>query len=76
MQRAAGLRSLKGFSDAAAKARRWHQFNIRRTALLKRFLRDVELLVLEGRIVVEVDGMRVRVKPNVAAWPVGRISKA
>ncbi len=61
VQRASGFSALKGFTDAAALAGRRHNFQVGRTFRIRRFLRDVELLIVERRLVVEVDGQRVRV---------------
>jgi hypothetical protein len=67
IQRAASFRSLKGFDDAAARAQARHSFKVGRTSLLRRFLRDIERLVIDGRVLVEVDGARVRVTGTVVA---------
>ena len=60
VQRAASFRALSGFTDAAAAAGYWHRFEIGRTFRIRRFLRDVEPLILDRRLVVEIDGARVR----------------
>lgn len=49
-----------GFTDAAA-AGRWHSFEVGRTFRIGTLLRDVEPLILDRRLVVEIDGARVRV---------------
>jgi hypothetical protein len=67
IQRAGSFLSLRGFTDAAARRQRWHTFGIGRTRLLRRFLNDIGALVSEGRVLVEVDGVPVRVKGTVAA---------
>lgn len=67
IQRAASFRSLKGFNDAVAGAQTWHRFRVGRTSLVRRFLRDIERLVLDGRVLVEIDGSRVRMKKSIAA---------
>lgn len=61
---AAGFGALKGFTDAAARRREWHRFEIGRTQLLRRFLRDVRLLVAAGRVSIEVDGADVLPAPR------------
>jgi len=60
MQRAASFMCLDEFTDEVARRREWHQFTIGKTRLLRRFLIDIETLVMEGRIAVEVDDVRVR----------------
>jgi hypothetical protein len=50
----------EGLSDKAASRGTWHDFKVRKTFRIKRFLRDIETLVREGRIPIEVDGVRVR----------------
>jgi len=60
MQRAASFACLAGFNDAAARSRTWHQFQISSTALSRRFLRESARLVAEGRVQIEIDGVRVR----------------
>lgn len=64
VQRAASFRALKGFDDGAARRREWHRFEIGRTQFLRRFLRDVRLLVAAGRVSVEVDGADVQPAPR------------
>ena len=59
MLRAAGGRCLKGFNNTAAKQGDWHDFKVR-DELLRRFLLDIEILVGQGRVLVEVDGTMVR----------------
>jgi limonene-1,2-epoxide hydrolase len=61
VQRASGFSALKGFTDLAAFAGRRHNFEVGRTFRIRRFLRDVEPLIVDRRLVVEVDGQRVRV---------------
>jgi hypothetical protein len=60
MQRAASFRCLKNFKDEVARQHQWHRFTVTRTRLLRRFLREVQALVLAGRVAVKVDGVRVR----------------
>jgi hypothetical protein len=60
MQRAASFQCLDGFTDHAARRGTWHDFKVRQTKLLHRFVRDIDTLVHDGRVAVEVDGMRVR----------------
>ncbi len=60
IQRAASFGSLDGFTDEAARGREWHMFKIRGLRLTRRFLRDIEPLVLTRRIEVEIDNVRVR----------------
>ena len=67
MQRAASFGCLNGFGDIVARTRRWHDFQVNRTRLLRRFLIDIERLVAEGRAAVVVDGVRVRVATRKAA---------
>jgi hypothetical protein len=67
VQRAANFRALKGFDDVAARAHKWHTFEIKKTWLLKRFLSDIEALIVSGRVAVQVDGSTVRIKGTVAA---------
>jgi hypothetical protein len=61
VQRAGSFRALRGFTDAAAAAGRWHSFEVGRTFRIGRLLRDAEPLILDRRLVVEIDGERVRV---------------
>lgn len=58
MQRAASFKCLAGFTDGAARRRKWHEITVR-AELLPRFLMDIERLVVEGRVVVIVDDVRV-----------------
>ena len=60
MQRAASFRCLEGFTDDLARRREWHMFAIGETRLVRRFLIDIERLVMEGRIAIEIDNVRVR----------------
>ena len=60
MQRAASYRCLKGFTDKAARRREWYMFTIGDRGLLRRFLIDIERLVMDGRVVIEIDAVRVR----------------
>jgi hypothetical protein len=60
MQRAASFRCLKGFNDEVARRGERHVFEVSRMYLTRRFLLDIETLVLEGRVSVYVDGVRVR----------------
>lgn len=60
MQRAASFGCLDEFTDEVARRRDWHMFKIRGLRLTRRFLRDIEPLVLPRRIQVEIDGVRVR----------------
>jgi hypothetical protein len=60
MQRAASFNCLGGFNDAAARSRTWHRFDVSSTALSRRFLHESALLVAEGRVQIEIDGVRVR----------------
>ncbi|HZF43010.1 MAG TPA: hypothetical protein VEZ48_06340 [Sphingomonadaceae bacterium] len=60
MQRAAGFGCLDGFNDEVARRRAWHEFEIKKTWLLRRFLRDIAQLVAERRVQVEIDDVRVR----------------
>ncbi len=60
MQRAASFRCLNGFKDKVARRREWHNFSISSTALTRRFLREAARLVAEGRVQIEMDGVRVR----------------
>jgi hypothetical protein len=57
--RAAGGRCLKGFNNALAQRRGWHQILVR-DPLLRRFLLDCEELVLHGRVEIIVDGRMVK----------------
>ena len=59
MQRAASFRCLSGFTDVVARRGGWHRFKVNRTDLARRFLIDIERLVIEGRASVVVDGVRV-----------------
>jgi hypothetical protein len=67
VQRAASFRGLRGFTDLGARAHAPHTFVVFGVRLLTRFLRDVEQLVRDGRVAIEVDGLRVRVKGTTAA---------
>lgn len=67
MQRAASFGCLKDFTDGVAQRRDWHTFTIGKTKLLRRFLIDIERLVMERRIAVEVDDVRVRHVGRLAA---------
>jgi hypothetical protein len=67
VQRAASFFALDGFNDDAARNQIWHSFEVSRTFLIRRFLRDVEWLVTTGRIDVKVDGARVRIASLKAA---------
>jgi len=67
IQRAASFRALRGFDDMAAQNQRWHSFEVSRTFLIRRFLRDVEWLVVAGRIDVKVDGTRLRISASKVA---------
>lgn len=60
MQRAASFSCLEGFKDEAARRRQWHNFSISSTSLSKRFLREAAVLVSDGRVEIEIDGVRVR----------------
>lgn len=60
MQRAASFRCLSGFKDEAARCREWHNFTISSTYLSRRFLREAAWLVADGRVQIEIDGVRVR----------------
>jgi len=60
MQRAASFRCLGGFKDEAARRRQWHNFTISSTYLSRRFLRESAQLVVDGRVQIEIDGVRVR----------------
>lgn len=60
MARAAGFAAYSGFTDRAARAGHTHSFVVS-NRLLARFVRDVEPLVLNGRIAVEIDGIRLGV---------------
>lgn len=60
IQRAASLSALKDFTDVAARRREWHDFAVGRTFLLRRFIRDIEALILADRVTVLVDELRVR----------------
>lgn len=64
VQRAAGLRALKGFTDWLARHHLRHAFKIRRRRLLDRFLRDVAELVADGRVEVFVDGQQFHLRPR------------
>ena len=67
IQRAASFKALKGFTDIAAHNQTRHSFYICSSRLLKRFLRDIETLVRNSRVVVIVDGARVRTHVKTAA---------
>ena len=60
MQRAASFRCLNGFTDEVACRRGWHEFEVSRTSLIRRFLLDIERLVIEGRASVQIDSVRVK----------------
>lgn len=60
MQRAASFHCLDGFKDEAARRREWYNFTISSTWLSKRFLREAAGLVSDGRVEIEIDGVRVR----------------
>lgn len=60
MQRAASFACLAGFKDDAARRRAWHNFTISSTFLSRRFLREAARLVADGRVEIEIDGVRVR----------------
>lgn len=62
MQRAGGFRALAGFTDRLARRGGKHTFSIRGKRLTRRFLKEVERLVLAGRIAVEIDGFAVSAK--------------
>ena len=67
VQRAASFRALKGFDDSAARNQNWHTFQVSRTFLIRRFLRDVESLIAAGRLDVKVDGTKVRIAASKVA---------
>jgi hypothetical protein len=58
MQRAASFRCFKGFNDHVARLGERHVFEVSRTHLIRRFLLDIETLVLDRRVSVHVDGVR------------------
>lgn len=60
MQQAASFSCLKGFSDQAARRRVWHNLTISSTYLSRRFLKEAARLVADGRVQIEIDGIRVR----------------
>ena len=60
VQRAASFNAIDGLTEAAAHAGRWHSFTIGKRQLLRRFVDDVQPLVVLGRVIVEVDGKRMR----------------
>lgn len=62
MQRAASFRCLAGFTDKAARSGVWHTFHVAQTFRIKRFLRDIEQLVGDGRVIVKIDGALVQVR--------------
>lgn len=64
VQRAAGFRALKGFTDWLARQHVRHAFKIRTKRLLDRFLRDVAELVADGRVEILVDGRPVHLRPR------------
>jgi hypothetical protein len=62
VQNAASCRALDGFTDVLARTGGWHTFKVSSTYYAKQFVRQINLLVLEGRADVEIDGARVHAK--------------
>ena len=60
IQNAASFRALSGFTDESVRRNERHRFVIRKTSPLRRFLREIEPLIRDDRVVVFVDGARVR----------------
>ena len=67
VQRAASFSALDGFDDDAAQNQTWHSFEVSRTFLIRRFLRDIEWLVAACRVDVKIDGARVRIASSKTA---------
>lgn len=60
IQRAGTFAALDGFTNQCARRRRWHSFDVKKRYLIRRFVREIGRLVLEKRVVVEIDDVRVR----------------
>jgi hypothetical protein len=67
IQNAASFRALKGFTDALARSGGWHSFQIKKAFRVRRFIRQIDRLILEGRVIVKIDGARVQPKTKRAA---------
>ncbi len=69
VQNAAGFGVLEGMTDAAAYRRRWHRFPVKRRRLARRFMVQIEPLVIAGLVAVELDGERVRIRRQSSNLP-------
>lgn len=59
VQNAGSFRALKGLKDTLARSGGWHRFKIGSTRLTRRFIRQIDRLIVEGRVTVKIDGARV-----------------
>jgi hypothetical protein len=67
IQNAASFRALKGFNDQLARSGGWHTFHVAKTFRVRRFIRQINRLIVEGRAVIQIDGARVYPKARTVA---------
>jgi len=71
VQRAASFGANRRLTDAAACRRRWHRFPVGQRRLARRFMIEIEPLVVAKLVTVELDGERVRIRRRSKSSPKG-----
>lgn len=68
IQNAAGFQSLKGFNNKAAIGKKHHKFTINSEFYLERFIREIEFLICQSRVIVKIDGALVLYKTKLTKY--------